>query len=648
MESHTDAELAEMAAVPPPDFVSLENITRNKIGQFHSIMGTVVDCMPPRRTSKNEWQTTLRLTDPSLAGLGLQVVFFNDELSNVPTPQLGDILLVSKAKVNSFRGDMQLLSSKTLTDWISIPRSTIVPPSQRSKHSGLQGCNLPHRRSVAADPLTVHQQQWAITLASPASAPGLAPGSAVQDLADVQGPNAAHQTTPVASKRAANRKACLLKDVEIERFYDLTGQVIKVFSAGSSVHGDFLDIHLTDFTTHTNLHDYQPLSSHNQYDGTGFWRGPYGKQSLKIECYEPHASWFRKNAAAGQIITLQNVRIKMSRDITFIEGNLFPDRKYPNKICAFHPPPDDPVVIELLRRRKAYLVNAHKKGWNNLLPLAGDDAGAAEDETSSLIGDEPKRKKQKKAIKKQPAGSSLDPHDPTPSYREFSRRQRDPVLNPSVAISSEASETGLCKMGDIINNPTRFLKIDGTAHSLPFVNCKYLLQMRVVDFFPHDIHNFSVRKQVRTTAYGLNTRWLWAFYLIVEAAHESQDACKERLMVEVSGLEAKRFLGLEATNLKEPEGGKVYGALIRKLRLLWGDLDEVKQDYFVVENIRPSGYTELVYNQGLAVNGNRPFEGCVEEFGQKVESMTEDGSEDEADSIMPWQRHYKLFDTIIT
>ncbi|KAB8343040.1 hypothetical protein FH972_022634 [Carpinus fangiana] len=628
MQSISDGQLGEMAITVPPEFISLGNISNRSLGKFVNVMGVLSDVMPPRKTRTNEWQSTLRLTDPSLPGQGLQVVFFNENQADVPTANVGDVMIISSAKINSYQGGTQLLSTKTRTDWILIPASSIVKPDQRKLYTQ-QGKCMKHICSSAADMPTVHQQQWAITLAHSDSAAGVKP-THEDDQAKSGSPYRATpsklQQNPPVSIIQRPQKSCLIKDAVEGKFHDLIGQVVKIFHAGSSFHGDFVDLHLTDFTQRSGLHDYDAASARD-------WPGPYGRYTIKIECHEPHGSWIMNSVVPGDLLGLLNVRVKWNRDATFIEGNLFPDLRYPKKICAFKPLLEDRRIVDLLGRRKGYQTSAEKKGWTNLIDIPGQEPLQSVSELKPDLDEEPRKKKPKKAMK----SSVEDEHiDMSSSYRETVKRQRDPNMNPSIAVSKSAAATALCKISDVVNNPARFFKVDGKDHRLPFVNCKYMLQMRVIDFYPHDIRDFCVFKEVRSPN-KTEWKWLWAFYIIVRAAHDSQDGCNDHLIVEVSHREAEIFLGLKPKDLRARSGSQLYTDLIRKLRLLWGDLDEVKATHFETSKIDSRTCQGLVYDQGIVVNDNRPFEGCIAEFGQAA-SETMNGQEVDSTSEAGWHR----------
>lgn len=63
------------------------------------------------------------------------------------------------------------------------------------------------------------------------------------------------------------------------------------------------------------------------------WSGPCGRRTLQVELLPPHAGYARDRVKEGDFIKLSNVRIKES-NAGKMEGNLWPDRQFPDKILV--------------------------------------------------------------------------------------------------------------------------------------------------------------------------------------------------------------------------------------------------------------------------------------------------------------------------
>lgn len=127
-----------------------------------------------------------------------------------------------------------------------------------------------------------------------------------------------------------------LKDVENERFTDIICQIVK---APYDL-GDKITLWVSDYTENENFFNHQFSLTHNEGDpfGYGFegltssqpdatWKGPFGKRSMQVTCYEPHASAIRNlNMTEGSWIFIRNVQIKFGHNFANLEGFLREDR----------------------------------------------------------------------------------------------------------------------------------------------------------------------------------------------------------------------------------------------------------------------------------------------------------------------------------
>lgn len=198
------------------------------------------------------------------------------------------------------------------------------------------------------------------------------------------------QSTPYNQKTNSKRRCMLLKDVSCGTFVDLFGQVVKTFSEGHR----FL-LYVTDYTHNKGLFNYAvPDDGDGSRDGDEFnyigrarrkWPGPYGKMTIQITLWDPHAFFARQHVKEEDIIFLQNVNIKPDRHSGRIEGSIHTDRLYPDKlyIRVLDDSDSEDRVKELIKRKRQYW-----KKFNEEHPRSEDPANKR-----SVSDDEEQRSK---------------------------------------------------------------------------------------------------------------------------------------------------------------------------------------------------------------------------------------------------------------
>jgi protection-of-telomeres protein 1 len=126
------------------------------------------------------------------------------------------------------------------------------------------------------------------------------------------------------------------------------------------------------------------------------------------------------------------------------------------------------------------------------------------------------------------------------------------------AYPAEASQ----QLSRIIDNPNLRYSTPSGEKMLPFVNHRTRTQVRVVDFYPPDLKDFTqsldqsayndyTSTPDEVTMIGLNesspqpSRWEWSFYLLIEDAKPSPGQ-KIRLPLLVAGKDAEYLLQQDA------------------------------------------------------------------------------------------------------
>jgi protection of telomeres protein 1 len=174
-------------------------------------------------------------------------------------------------------------------------------------------------------------------------------------------------------RRAGNikDKYSLLKDVQIARFYDMIGEVIRIYDRDGVV-----TMHISDYTAHSLFFNYAYDGVKGQSNGRdddefgyirlkrnveNMWPGPYGKLSLQLTAYDAHADFIRANVKVTDWVLLKNVHIRMGKSGCCIEGILHGDKDacegkvqvqiiHPSKDAEMH----DTRWKEAVRRKRDY------------------------------------------------------------------------------------------------------------------------------------------------------------------------------------------------------------------------------------------------------------------------------------------------------
>lgn len=224
------------------------------------------------------------------------------------------------------------------------------------------------------------------------------------------------------------------------------------------------------------------------------------------------------------------------------------------------------------------------------------------------------------------------------------------------------------------------VQIDGkdVAIPLPFANLNYRAHVRVTDFAPADLRDFTFAKKAsefdalsdnEESDYASDSdgslsesdrrTWEWRFFLELEDAHDEE---KERIWVVVDNQSAQCLIGLDALNLRTDK--TALGALRETLFVLWGNLAEEKlaseKSAAVPKRVQkaintdrpPPDSSDIEDNdddnrQKPAMQvANLPFSCCIRQYGIKVRESDPDKAD--AGDGFRWQRVYGLFGTRVS
>ena len=182
--------------------------------------------------------------------------------------------------------------------------------------------------------------------------------------------------TRVLQSTNARDKFGELKDAKDGKFYDFVVQFVKAPYDS----GDKMTLWVSDYTENPAFFNHAinvitPSSGGQDGDPFGYcskfskssvsktaWTGPFGKRSMQVTCYEPHASVIRnQKLGEGSWVWMRNVQVKYGSSATNLEGFLREDRMAGGvKINLFPLDPTEdrenlkPELIEAIRRKRDY------------------------------------------------------------------------------------------------------------------------------------------------------------------------------------------------------------------------------------------------------------------------------------------------------
>ena len=219
-------------------------------------------------------------------------------------------------------------------------------------------CKPPGQKPTMEEQLYVMELKHELSryfqdLAAPQPAPAL-PGS--RDIpGSGQVSNVTHTIAPAPIRMSTfapagprsmrmKDKFSLIKDVNVNQFYDLVVQVKDIYHTQY----ESCDVKVTDYTSNNLLREYRDGNKDDDdwaQDGDpyghvpslnksrGKWHGPWGQLVLKVEVREPHKSYIRQNVEVDDIVEMRNVRIKLGRD-QMMEANLYHDQHDREKVLV--------------------------------------------------------------------------------------------------------------------------------------------------------------------------------------------------------------------------------------------------------------------------------------------------------------------------
>ncbi|RDW94944.1 hypothetical protein BP5796_00707 [Coleophoma crateriformis] len=401
-------------------------------------------------------------------------------------------------------------------------------------------------------------------------------------------------------------KFSLLKDVKSGQFYDVIGEVVKIFQAN-----DYLTIYLSDYTANPAFYNYTwPGHNHEEgCDGDEYnylkhkpdaakeWPGPFGKTVIQITTFDCHAQFMANEVRTHDFVLLKNIQIKYGKSGTCLEGFLRGDREREGQVqVEILKSPDDVQSVdsrykEAIRRKREWWAKYERQKRSILTEKVEVEDTRKRNENESIqtkSSSKKRRQERRAAAEKAVLGAE----------KRFAQRLN---LNEHVrCIHPEKPTLSLLDIKSLVFSKST----TGHAYTLPFVNANYKANVRVVDFFPAKLEDFAVGRRVseydilsdysggeetdrdedmRSFRAGKGfpeKKWEWVFALQVEDASSAPmsagTSSSNRLWLTVDNQAAQMLLNIEEDAMDLRRNQHVLGRLRERLCILWGDLEEQK------------------------------------------------------------------------
>ncbi|RDL39800.1 uncharacterized protein BP5553_04140 [Venustampulla echinocandica] len=696
MDSNQDQDCtsgqSELPLPLPPGFKSIREIKdmpndQVKKGTFVGVIGFLKDYQSPIQTRGTDYKCTLEIIDLSVKfeafGMKINIFWPLKHLPSIFGPS--DVVLVRNAKVQMYGGAITLLANKV------------------SEFHILQHSRVPRDLSLALD------APWSSASPSKTKRPNVTETkyviSANKHVGDLDLPSDTEFQVKAAQASTVKDKFSLMKDLKPDCFYNILGEVIKVYDNNS----ERITVYMSDYTPNNKFYNYawgeNPPPNDRDEDEYRYvkrkprsetdqaWPGPYGKLSIQLTVFDENAEFFREKVKENHWVLLRNVQIKDTSG--YLEGKLRGDRdRFEGKVqvevikWSAEDEQNDPRWEEAVARKHAWW----QKFKTQKKAILSEDASG--DKRKAPGGDamnSKKRRKERRAAAEQKA-AAID-----------ARLGKKLGLNENITCAHP--DQPIVSFAEILKPRKLMIGDNGREYASPFTICNYKANVRVVDYFPDNLEDFTVghraseydilsdysggedtdleeERRIFKSGRGFaKNAWEWRFALQVEDA--SITHCKDRIWLIVDNFSAQYLLGLDedATSLRGDR--QLLNALREQLFKLWGDLEEQKSAKLQLAkkaDLPPSSFQsstseslrrpragdqpdaddsdaedelphEIILpksnqnDESELVPRNKPFTCCIRQYGVKVPE--DDPSKANAGEGRRWERMFGLFDTHI-
>ncbi|KAK1243591.1 hypothetical protein MKX08_001729 [Trichoderma sp. CBMAI-0020] len=616
MAPHPDKQQKSL----PTSFTSVQDLYKRGPGNFVNVIGIIKDFKPPAQTKRSDWRCEICLYDRYTEDGSFDSIAFNifRPQNEMPAPSLGDVIVLFQAKFQSHNGVLSLV-----THWktdIHLYSASQIP---RPPESALKALRPAPKKPTHNPGQPIHEYVSFFYHS--------VDKSCIPSEVEFQHTKAKYIT--------ANEKFKVLKDVQMDTYVDVIVQLVRQPYDTA----DRITLWISDFTENDSFFHFawkgpairadKPVNPHeSEYDmpygagSGGEWKGPFGKRSMQVTCYDQHAAYIREQKLSmGSWVMLRNLHIKYGRNAANLEGFLRGERNDSGlkiniaQMDTTDTESPDPRLKEALRRKFDYekLKQAETQEIFNA-SWAGKKRKSDLAEMGITSSDKPKRNRNKNKAKKKSMGheesvtssAAVSTTSPTnvnnsngnslrPSPRRLLSRNCLHQFDLTRSVKCEYENKPISTFEDILDPIYLKTKVNDqeVELQLPFVNLNYRADVRVINFMPADLRDFAQPKKMseyamlsdyeesdadsdeegRSTADRAAVRqWEWRFFLELEDANSPKGhrGKKNTLWVAVNNFSAQCLLNLDASDLHQDEDN--LDILRDRLFLLWGELEEKK------------------------------------------------------------------------
>ncbi|KAI0196543.1 hypothetical protein EV127DRAFT_356455 [Xylaria flabelliformis] len=674
--SSSSARLASRKKDLPSGYTSIDGILAGTVpvGRLVNVMGLVKDYQVPIATNGKDHKCTITIYDKSIElddELGLAISVFRT-LKDMPKPTAGDVLVINSARVQSYREKISLITNRMTS--IHIYSASEIPKPPLSAVSALQ----PSDDKRPPGEKEHEYVSWLYHYTDKESIPDVA---TFQKNVDQSG--------------HTKDKFCTLEHVVDGKFCDVIVNVVKApFDEVEKT-----TLWVSDYTENDSFHKFSWYGAKQlgERDGNSYgyletdirgaskWAGPFGRRSMQVTCFEPHASQVNSEVQLDQWIRLRNLRIKTGGNGLNLEGVLHGDRDFSRRQVDIlrldgREEECDPRLKEAIRRKVDYEKLKKKQLKSLYANESGESAGSKRKaETSDELKNNSRRRRKDA---RQVALNKVEELD----------KRAEERLGLNDLVKCESQEQPLTPVPSIIEPVSWKTTVESEAVTLtlPFVCAKYRTNVRVVDFRPRRLEDFATWR--KSTEYdvlsdyscdsdsesdddddrGLRDQhsgkkiWEWRFALQLEDG-DPKSKEKDRFWAVVDNIEGQQLTGMDACDLREDPDA--LNALQEQLFKLWGNLEEAKRQELqhqitkqrriaanepppsspMNNDLEPSrqeiGGAENKNQSGFKVS-NKPFACCIRQYGVRVREP--DPLRADAGEHHRWVRVFGLFGTKIS
>lgn len=337
---------------------------------------------------------TITIYDKSIEyePVGLTVSIFGRP-DAMPKPAAGDVLVINSAKVQSYRETISLITNRTTS--FHIYSASDIPQPPQSAKDALQPPLHGSRQ------LGEKEHEYVSCLYH------FTNKDSIPDVATFQ--------KQVDQSARMKDKFCKLESIVDGKFCDVIVNVVKApFDEMEKT-----TLWVSDYTENDSFHKFswdgaKQLGGH---DGDPYghlntdihpatkWTGPFGKRSIQVTCFEPHASHVNSEVQLDQWVRIRNLRIKYGNNGINLEGVLHQDRDFSRRqidVLKWDGKEDcDPRLKEAIRRKKEYEKLKKKQLESFAVNVSGENASAKRKADDS---EEPKLSSKIRRLQRREAG----------------------------------------------------------------------------------------------------------------------------------------------------------------------------------------------------------------------------------------------------